>query len=146
MNNEDTLLTPLSSSITGYSNSSVELFITYLSRIEGWKTKTKNLHWASYKMNIHKELDNFLEDLEGFQDSIAEGYMGILGRMQANAIKPIMCECMNALDLLKEVRSYTTIFYTKIPQDPIYKGLTSECETFIQKLNVYNYLFSLCDI
>ena len=28
-------------------------FISFINRLEGWKTKCKNLHWAAPKKNIH---------------------------------------------------------------------------------------------
>lgn len=40
----------------------------------------------------------------------------------------------------------TIAFYDKIPQETVYKGIASECETFIQNINKYDYLFHLCDI
>ena len=30
--------------------------------------------------------------------------------------------------------------------ETIYKGIASECETFIQNINKYDYLFHLCDV
>ena len=40
-----------------------EFFINFLNRLEGWKTKCKNLHWSAPKKNIHVYLDEFLEIL-----------------------------------------------------------------------------------
>lgn len=123
-----------------------EFFIHFLNRMEGWKTKCKNLHWAAPKKNIHVYLDEFLEKLEDFQDILAEGYMGILGKMQPNVIKGIPSDTLNAMDFIEEVRTHTLAFYDKIPEDTIYVGIKSECETFIQEINQYKYLFGLCDI
>lgn len=128
------------------STSPSELFINFLNRLEGWKTKCKNLHWAAPKKNIHVYLDEFLEILSDYQDGLAEGYMGILGKIQPNVIKGISSDVLNAIDFIDEVRGATTVFYDKIPQEAVYKGITSECETFIQNINKYKYLFGLCDI
>ena len=117
-----------------------------MNRLEGWKTKCKNLHWAAPKKNIHVYLDEFLSILSGYQDSLAEGYMGILGKMQPNVIKGIPSDTLNAIDFINEVRSATIVFYDKIPQETVYKGIASECETFIQNINKYRYLFELCDV
>ena len=123
-----------------------QIFINFLNQIEGWKTKCKNLHWAAPKKNIHVYLDEFLGILSDYQDSLAEGYMGILGKMQPNVIKGTPSNALNAFDFISEVKSATIAFYDKIPQETIYKGITSECETFIQNINKYDYLFHLCDI
>lgn len=142
---EESLFTPIESDRDMLSGSS-QLFIDFLNQIEGWKTKCKNLHWAAPKKNIHVYLDEFLEILSDYQDSLAEGYMGNLGKMQPNAIKGTPSDALNAYTFIAEVKSATLAFYAKIPQDVIYKGITSECETFIQNINKYDYLFHLCDI
>ena len=117
-----------------------------MNKLEGWKTKCKNLHWAAPKKNIHVYLDEFLDILGDYQDGLAEGYMGILGKMQPNVIKGIPSDTLNAMDFIEEVKIDTLSFYDKIPQETVYKGITSECETFIQNINKYKYLFGLCDI
>lgn len=143
----DMLLTPIGvSKQEDPSMSLSEFFIGFLNRLEGWKTKCKNLHWAAPKKNIHVYLDEFLDILSEYQDGLAEGYMGILGKMQPNVIKGTPSDSLNAIDFINEVRGATIVFYDKIPQETIYKGIASECETFIQNINKYKYLFELCDI
>ena len=123
-----------------------QFFINFLNQLEGWKTKCKNLHWSAPKKNIHVYLDEFLSILSDYQDGLAEGYQGILGKMAPNAIKGISSDTLNATDFIQEVRLGTLKFYESIPQETVYKGIISECETFIQNINKYIYLFSLCDI
>ena len=143
----DTLLTPISSTrsveeeITGS-----QFFINFLNQLEGWKTKCKNLHWAAPKKNIHVYLDDFLEVVSDYLDSVAEDYQGILGHMQPNAIKGTPCDCLNAVDFIKEVIVKTEEFYNRIPQDTCYVGIKSETETFIHNIFKYKYLFELTDI
>lgn len=143
---EDSLFTPMEEERSSSELTGSQFFISFLNQLEGWKTKCKNLHWAAPKKNIHVYLDEFLDILSDYQDSLAEGYMGILGKMQPNIIKGIASDALNAVDLIEEVRTGTLAFYDKIPQETVYKGITSECETFIQNINKYKYLFELCDI
>ena len=147
---DEILLTPMGSINTQKdtidTNNPESLFLNFINKLEGWKTKCKNLHWAAPKKNIHEYLDDFLGVLSDYQDGLAEGYMGILGKMQPNAIKGIASDTLNAMDLLNEVIENTVKFYENIPEGTIYKGITSECETFIQNLNKYKYLSSLSDI
>ena len=141
---EDNLFTPMESSRSESPRS--QMFIDFLNKLEGWKTKCKNLHWAAPKKNIHVYLDDFLEILSDYQDGLAEGYMGILGKMQPNVIKGTPSEALNAIDFISEVKHNTITFYESLPKDTIYKGIASECETFIQNINKYDYLFHLCDV
>lgn len=124
---------------------SSQFFINFLNLLEGWKTKCKNLHWAAPKKNIHVYLDEFLDILSDYQDSLAEEYQGILGHMQPNTIKGVPSDTLNALDFIKEIRNFTIEFYDKIPNETIYAGIRSECETFIHNILKYKYLFELCD-
>ena len=142
----ETLLTSIDTRENNYTQDNAQLFIGFLNRLEGWKTKCKNLHWSAPKKNIHVYLDEFLDILSDYQDGLAEGYMGILGKMQPNVIKGISSSTLNANDFIEEVKVGTLSFYDKIPKESVYKGITSECETFIQNINKYKYLFSLTDI
>lgn len=121
-------------------------FVEFLNKLEGYKTKCKNLHWAAPKKNIHVYLDDFLSIVSDYQDSLAEDYQGILGHMAPNAIRGVSCDCLNAIDFIKEVAINTEDFYKKIPQDTCYVGIKSETETFIHNIYKYKYLFELCDI
>ena len=141
---EDIILATLQDKKEYNTTEPSELFINFINRLEGWKTKCKNLHWAAPRKNIHVYLDEFLGVLSDYQDSLAEGYMGILGKMQPNAVKGIPSDTLDAMGFINEVCKYTCEFYDKLPQETIYKGITSECETFIQNMNKYKYLFSLC--
>ena len=117
MYGEDILLTPMSLDKTNeVSSNSSEFFINFINKLEGWKTKCKNLHWAAPKKNIHVYLDEFLDILSDYQDSLAEEFQGLLGHMQPNAIKGIESNTLNAIDFIMEVKQGTYKFYTNIPE------------------------------
>lgn len=121
-------------------------YLEFINKLEGWKTKCKNLHWAAPKKNIHVYLDEFLEIISDYQDTVAEGIMGALNvHLGPNDVKGNPGGAQNADEFIKEVKSGTLEFYTQISSSPLYAGLKSECETFIQNINKYDYLFSLCD-
>lgn len=144
---DESFLTPIEDivELTSPNIIEIQLFNNFINKIEGWKTRCKNLHWAAPKKNIHVYLDDFLNVLSDYQDSLAEGYMGILGKMKPNDIYGTPCSCCDAITLINEIRIDTLNFYESIPADSIYKGLSSDCETFIQNINKYTYLFSLTD-
>ena len=144
---EDNLLTPIienkdkSSELIG-----AQFFINFINKLEGFKTKCKNLHWAAPKKNIHVYLDEFLGILSDYQDSVAEDYRGILGHMQPNVIEGIKSQSLNAIDFINEVKIATETFYNSIPSDTCYVGIKSETETFIHNIFKYKYLFELTDV
>ena len=144
---EDNLLTPIienkdkSSELIG-----AQFFINFINKLEGFKTKCKNLHWSAPKKNIHVYLDEFLGILSDYQDSVAEDYQGILGHMQPNVIEGIKSQSLNAIDFINEVKIATETFYNNIPDDTCYVGIKSETETFIHNIFKYKYLFELNDV
>lgn len=139
-----TKLIPRSYAKGGQLNS-LQLFTDFISKLEGWKTKCKNLHWAAPKNNIHVRLDEFLEVLSDYQDTLAEGIMGLLGvHLGPNDISGDPGNTDNATDFINQVKTETLSFYNSIPSDIQYCGLKSETETFIYNINKFTYLFSLC--
>ena len=144
---EDNLLTPIienkdkSSELIG-----AQFFINFINKLEGFKTKCKNLHWSAPKKNIHVYLDEFLGILSDYQDSVAEDYQGILGHMQPNVIEGIKSQSLNAIDFINEVKIAKETFYNNIPDDTCYVGIKSETETFIHNIFKYKYLFELTDV
>ena len=141
-NFDSTLLKPC---LEGGPSSEKSIFIDFINLMEGWKTKCKNLHWSAPKKNIHVYLDDFLEILSEYQDAVAEGYMGISGKVQPNVLKGTACDCLNALEFIDEVKEGTLAFYKSLPEEVVYKGIVSETETFIHNITKYAYLFRLCD-
>ena len=124
----------------------LQAFVDFINKLEGWKTKCKNLHWADPKKNIHVYLYEFLGVLSDYQDTVAEGIMGVLNtHLGPNDVKGTPGNASTASELVSEVKEKTLAFYSRIPSDPLYVGLKSECETFIQNVNKYDYLFSLTD-
>lgn len=98
------------------SDTQLQVYINFLCRIEGWKTRCKNLHWAAPKKNIHTYLDEFLDVLSKYQDSLAEDIMGITGqRLNPTCIKGTFCSTNNATDFINQVNTVTLIFFNKIP-------------------------------
>lgn len=121
-----------------------QMFINFICKLEGFKTRCKNLHWAAMKMNIHKALDEFLDIMNEYEDSLAEDYMGILGQMAPDDINGISCMAVCPISFIEEVRKETEDFYNIIPNNTVYKGIASETETFIHNINKYKYLFEIC--
>ena len=144
---EDNLLTPIIEN-KDRNNELIgaQFFINFINKLEGFKTKCKNLHWSAPKKNIHVYLDEFLGILSDYQDSVAEDYQGILGHMQPNVIEGIKSQSLNAIDFINEVKIATETFYNNIPDDTCYVGIKSETETFIHNIFKYKYLFELTDV
>ena len=119
--------------------------IHFLNILEGYKTRCKNLHWAADNINTHEYLDKFLDEISQFQDSIAEGYLGIKGSLNNDDIRGVFIKADSAFELVFKLRGDLIYFYEILPDTPLFKGIISECDDFIQVINKYKYLFSLCN-
>lgn len=131
---------------TQSTSNTLPQFVQFINQLEGWKTKCKNLHWAAEKNNIHIRLDEFLKILSDYQDTVAEGIMGVLcTHLGPNDVKGDPGTITCPMEFICNVLDETLKFYQTIPDEPLYAGLKSECETFIFNVNKYSYLFSLTD-
>lgn len=132
-------------------SSGLGYFLRYLNVLEGAKTRIKNLHWAAKRLPVnehkgaHEYLDDILDIVSDFQDTVAEASQGILGHMNPEDIQGIPLREGTVLGLLKSLTNSTLTFYEGIPKDPIFAGIKSETETFIKDLNKYKYLFELTE-
>ena len=145
----NTLFSEVNINISKEENTQIsteQFFINFINKLEGFKTKCKNLHWSAPKKNIHVYLDDFLSVMSDYQDNIAEDYQGILGHMNPNVIEGVKSQSLNAIDFINEVTIATETFYNNIPSDTCYVGIKSETETFIHNIFKYKYLFELTDI
>lgn len=119
------------------------MIINYINKLEGWKTRCKYLHWTAPNSETHKYLDEFLSILSDYQDALAEGYMGITNRFIPDKFRGVTSTAINSTDLIVEIKEETIKFYEKLPTNPLFLGIISECENFMQNLNKYHYLFTL---
>jgi len=53
----------------------------FIQRLEGYKTALKGIHWHGYNFTVHKQIDEILDDVSEFQDTIAEVGSGLYGIM-----------------------------------------------------------------
>lgn len=147
---DEMLFTPMSEPISP-STGRQQFFINFINVLEGAKTKIKNLHWAaknlpnSDKRGAHLYLDDFLEIVGDFQDTIAESSSGICGEMGVNAIAGVSIQCSTPRELLDHLLMKTTEFYEAIPTSTEFVGIKSETEVFILNLTKYKYLFRLTE-
>lgn len=116
----------------------------FLGVLGGFVFKAKVLHWAAKGKDIHEYLDAFWKLLYDFQDTIAEGWMGIGGKFSASEIGFVASDSNEPREFIREVEEKVLDFYELLPDEPMFKGLSGEVEGFIQEIQKYKYLFGLC--
>lgn len=147
------LLTPIDDiSVEAPASNEFNIFLHFVNVLEGIKTQIKNVHWASLKLpnrdkrGAHLYLDDFVDIVGDFQDTVAESATGITGvSFDFNTVSAIPFNASSTSELMEYVKNKTTEFYNSLPTSPIYAGIKSETETFINNIVIYIYRFRLTE-
>jgi len=116
----------------------------FLGRLSGFVHKAKSLHWAASGKDIHEYLDEIWEETYKFQDTVAEGWMGINGQLDSD-VPFLMPESNTPEEFIQELEEKVLDCYRLLDDDPKYQGLKGEFESFIQTIEKYKYLFGLTE-
>lgn len=117
----------------------------FLGHLSGFIHTAKVLHWAANGKDIHEYLDQIWEETYKFQDTMAEGWMGINGQLDSD-VPYLPTNANTPHDFILELEEKVQEFYALLPDDDDrWKGLKGEVESFIQTVEKYKYLFGLCD-
>lgn len=124
-----------------------EKIIEILENLEIFKINTKGLHWNAEQMTgkaSHLICDEIYGEINGFQDTIAEYYMGVtFDSLTQNDFNPMSNSVSdNPTDLLIALSDYCVGLHATLSEvdGTIWIGLKSEIETFIAKLVKLCYL------
>lgn len=120
-----------------------ENVLTYVNKLEGYKTAIKNLHWSSKNMSEHKLFDDIAESVASIQDEVAEMEQGMHGQIEKNKLKPTAYTIESNQKFLDDMLDATKEFHKSISGEE-YIGIRSSVESFIGELNKFKYLMDLC--
>lgn len=147
------LLSPIDSiDVSSTGGGEFRLFLDFVNVLEGIKTQIKNVHWASLKLpnrdkrGAHLYLDDFVDLVGAFQDTVAESATGITGiSFEFNTVHGTPFNASSTKELMDYIKNKTTEFYNSLPSTAIYAGIKSETETFINNIVIYIYRFKLTE-
>lgn len=138
--------------VTENTTTDTSRFISKINYLEGVKTKIKAMHWGSKNLNVkntlgvHKFLDEYLDILSSFQDTLAESSQGILGVFDHNLYRgEFYSNVQLPGELLSDILINMQSFHKSLCCNNVYSGICSEIEVFILNTNKYKYLFNLVE-
>lgn len=117
--------------------------MSYINRLESYKTAIKNLHWSSKHMSEHKLLDDIADSLSTYQDEIAEVAQGVYGKIKLNELKPRKYNIVNSKKMLIDLLNDTKNFLPSTRSKDLV-GLRSVVESFIAEVSKFQYLMDMC--
>ena len=125
----------------------LQIVLNFLCYLESFKSKFKNLHWSAANLTYHRAIDELLDDLNEFQDEVAETFQGFLGeQFQPNflvgrpSIKSI-CPMETICLLIEAVDGFCETF----KDDYKLNGILNSINDFQQELLKHRYLFMLAE-
>lgn len=118
--------------------------LSYVNKLQSYKTAIKNLHWSSKNMSEHKLWDDIADSLADAQDEVAEISQGLFGRIKLNELKPRRYNITNSKKTLNDIIKDTKMFYSTIKRSNDYIGLRSVVENFLAELDKFTYLMDFC--
>ena len=117
-----------------------DFVLDFISQLEGYKTKIKELHWEDKSIPGHELAGDVEKMICDFEDSIAEDLQGVFGEdIKANTLHPYNVKSTTLKEFLDSLKNSTMQFYKKLDGDD-YIGARSEVEGFIHNINVKKYL------
>lgn len=119
--------------------------IEFLSSLEGYHQKIKEIHWSAQCKSEHLLTDEIDGDILDYEDKVAENIMGIANfRIGIGDLKTLLPSSNNLKDVLKEMDSDVEKFKEDIEKLEKYNcsGLLNILDDFSESINKWKYLES----
>jgi hypothetical protein len=117
--------------------------LNFENRLQGYRTRVKELHFSSKKHSIHVILDDFSNDLASYEDEVMEDAQAIHGQFTPGEISPVLPKSLDAESLLREIRADLVNMREFFQNESMYMGCQSETEAFFHTVNKTIYLIKL---
>jgi hypothetical protein len=117
-----------------------DFVLDFISQLEGYKTKIKELHWEDKSLPGHELAGDIEKMICDFEDSVAEDLQGVFGEdIKVNTLHPYSVKSATLKEFVDSLKNSAMLFYKKLDGDD-YIGARSEVEGFIHNINVKKYL------
>mgnify|MGYP001787734815 FL=1 len=117
--------------------------LNFENRLQGYRTRVKELHFAANRHSIHIIMDDFGSSLADFEDNIMEDAQAIHGQYTPGEINPVLPKSLDPEGILKEIRADLINMKDFFESQPMYTGCLNELEDFFHVVNQNIYLVKL---
>ena len=115
--------------------------LSFVNKLEGYKTAIKELHWDSDSLSQHELCDKIADSIAEFQDTISEVEQSITGKLATGNLKPVAYKVTSLKKFVEDVLDATNSFYKSIEDEgDTYTGMRSDCESFLSDMQRNLYL------
>lgn len=119
-----------------------EYLLSIESRLHGYHTRLKELHYSAPSYSIHKIIDEFDGELQEFDDTIMEDAQSIFGFIEPGMINPVLPEEIEIESLLRGIRAMLAEMKDNL-QEKLYTGIINTIDDFWATVNKTIYLVKI---
>lgn len=124
--------------------SPADMVLEYIKKLEGYRIRIREIHWSADSHSLHILADSLMEDLESYEDSVAEDFMGLIGyRIQVGAVVPKLPKATEIKSLIDEIINDSLTLKNCIDGLPKWTGMVNLIDDCIHTLNKSKYLADL---
>ena len=116
-----------------------EKLVEVLNKIEGHKTRLKELHWSSPSHSFHIIIDEFSAALAEFEDGLAENSIALLDFVRPGDLNPVLPEETDFESDLEAIRAILSGIKADC-EDTYWSGVINLVDDFWTTVNRYIYL------
>lgn len=115
--------------------------LSFVNKLEGYKTAIKELHWDADNMSQHELCDKIADGIAEFQDTVSEVEQSITGKLATGKLKPVSYKVTSLKKFVEDVLDATNTFYKSLEDEgDNYTGMRSDCESFLSEMQRNLYL------
>ena len=115
--------------------------LSFVNKLEGYKTAIKELHWDADSLSQHELCDDIAETIAEFQDTISEVEQSITGKLSLGKLNPTEYKVTSLKKFVEDVLDEANSFYKSIEDEgDSYTGMRSDCESFLSDMQRKLYL------
>lgn len=115
-------------------------FINLANKLEGFKTRLKELHWSAPSHSIHIITDDFSNELGNFEDSVIENAIAIVDFIYPGELKPILPDAKDFETYLEDLRGLLADIKREMGDATMWTGIINSVDDFFETVNKYIYL------
>lgn len=115
--------------------------LSFVKKLEGYKTAIKALHWDADNMSQHELCDKIADTISEFQDTVSEVEQSITGKLDKKELEGEKYNVTTLKKFVEDVLDATNTFYKSIEDEgDTYTGMRSDCESFLSDMQRNLYL------
>lgn len=116
-----------------------EKLVEVINKIEGHKTRLKELHWSSPSHSFHIIIDEFSGELAEFEDALAENSIALLDFVYPGDLNPELPKEKDFESDLEAIRALLSSLKSEC-EDKCWSGVINLIDDFWTTVNRYIYL------